>query len=77
MDIKEILNRNNPEELRELFGFTIEDSDEKILLKFNLWARFFNIQYFTSKDAPFHEKIDGYNLKAYIVTGKQIGRAHV
>lgn len=65
MDIKEILNRNNPAELRELFGFTIEDSDEKILLKFNLWARFFYIQYFTSKDAPFHEKIDGYNLKAY------------
>lgn len=65
MGINEILERNNPEELRELFGFTIEDSDEKILLKFNLWARFFYIQYFTSKDAGFHEKIDGYNLKAY------------
>ena len=62
MEIREILKRDNPKELRVLFGFTLNDLDEKILLKFNLWARFFFIQYFDSDDAEFHKKIDTYNL---------------
>jgi len=65
MEIKEILTRNKPEELRALFSFSLNDTDEKILLKFNLWARFFYVQYFTSNDALFHKMIDSNNLKAY------------
>jgi hypothetical protein len=61
-EIKQILNSGVPKELRALFGFTIEDENEKILLKFNLWARYFFIQYFDSDDAEFHKEIDTNNL---------------
>jgi hypothetical protein len=64
-EIKQILNSGVPKELRALFGFTIEDENEKILLKFNLWARYFFIQYFDSDDAEFHKEIDTNNLLAY------------
>lgn len=64
-EIKQILNNGTPKELRALFGFTIEDENKKILLKFNLWSRYFFIQYFDSDDAEFHEEIDNNNLRAY------------
>lgn len=36
-----------------------------MLLKFNLWARWFFPQYFKFEDAPFHRTIDRWNLSAY------------
>lgn len=63
--IQEILNSGNKAEIRALFSFNKSDSIEAVELKFNLWARYFFIQYFSSKDAPFHKKIDQYNIKAY------------
>ena len=34
-----------------------------MIVKYNLWSRFFFTKYFTSKDALFHKDIDLYNLK--------------
>lgn len=34
-------------------------------MKFNLWGRYSLPQYFDSADAPFHEEINRYNLRAY------------
>jgi hypothetical protein len=41
------------------------DSQDSVILKFNLWSRYFFPQYFTSKDADFHNEIDVNNWKAY------------
>lgn len=63
--IKEILKNEIPKELLSLFNFSVGDSNEKILLKFNLWARYFFPNYFKSEDAPFHSEINLYNLQIY------------
>lgn len=64
-EIREILNSKDIKRIRALFAFNSSDSHERVLLKFNLWARFFFAKYFSSKDAPFHEEIDLNNLKVY------------
>lgn len=61
----EILNSNNESAKKALFLFTKEETVEKINLKFNLWARYFFPQYFTSKDAEFHQELDDSNIKLY------------
>lgn len=50
---------------KALFLFSRQNSNKEVLLKFNLWARYFFPKYFTSKDAPFHTDIDTGNLDAY------------
>lgn len=65
MSIEEILKRNNPEEIKSLFTFTLAEDDETILFKFNLWSRYFFPKYFSSPDAPFHHEIDLGNLSVY------------
>lgn len=65
MMIKEILKSNNESLKKALFLFNNDSEDQKVLLKFNLWARYFFPQYFSSKDAPFHEEMDRYNLECY------------
>lgn len=65
MEVKEILQSHDPKLLRTLFSFTITDDDEKIRIKFNLWARYFQPIYFKSKDAPFHKNIDLNNIATY------------
>lgn len=65
MPFRKILNGNNEAEKKALFNFTVRDSNEKILLKYNLWMRYFFPKYFTSLDAPFHREIDLYNIQAY------------
>jgi len=65
MTIKEILKQGNPKELIALFNFTPETSDDKILVKFNLWARHFFHKYFESVDAPFHEEMTLNLIHAY------------
>jgi len=65
MEIKQILKSNDPKLLRALFSFTLADSDEKILLKFNLWARYFFPHHFESADAEIHDDINKNNLAAY------------
>jgi len=64
--IKEILKNNKPGEMKALFAFDLNtDSNELILTKFNIWARFFFLKYFSSKDCPRHKEMDLNNLKAY------------
>lgn len=65
MTIKEILASNNPTLLRGLFQFTLDEGDEAILLKFNLWARYFRPHHFESDDAPFHQDMNQGNLDVY------------
>jgi hypothetical protein len=65
MTIKEILTNGKPKELLALFQFTTETEDEKIVVKFDLWARYFFPQYFASEDAPFHKSISENLVKVY------------
>lgn len=59
------MNSGKPTELRALFGFTKEDSVEKIVLKFTLWSRFFFVKFFKSNPAPFHNEMDKYHAQIY------------
>jgi len=63
-EIKKLLERNDPVEIKSLFSFD-NDGDDLIVFKFNLWARKFFPKYFSSDDAPFHKEIDYYNLQVY------------
>lgn len=65
MQLKDILQSNNPKLLRGLFQFSLDESDAAILLKFNLWARYFRPHHFDSEDAPLHADINASNLHAY------------
>src|SRR3990167_840006 len=65
MLIKEILNSNDIVQQKALFQFDSTDSSEAVLLKFNLWSRFFFFKYFTSPDCKAHKEMDSNNLKAY------------
>lgn len=63
--IQEILDSDNLPLQKALFQFDSTDSDEAVLLKFNLFSRHFFPQYFKVKDAPFHKEIDKNNLLIY------------
>jgi len=65
VEVKEILKSNDREKTRALFAFSIKDSNELILFKYNLFVRFFFPKYFKEEDAPFHADIDSNNLKVY------------
>lgn len=63
--IQEILNSGPLKQRRSLFCFNVDNSNEEILFKFNLWAMYFFPKYFKSPDAPFHRDINLNNLKLY------------
>lgn len=63
--IEEILDKGDKKELRALFAFDDTNTEQEILLKYNLWNRWFFPQYFKADDAPFHEDIDRNNLAVY------------
>ena len=65
MKIQEILKGENKGLKKALFLFDKEDSDKKVIFKFNLWSRYYFNQYFTSDDAPFHQQLDQNNLNVY------------
>lgn len=66
MTIQEILRGNDRKLKKALFLFNEKHSEEEVLLKFNLWSRYFFPKYFTSQDADFHKDIDRLNLGAYL-----------
>lgn len=68
--IQQIIDSDNTLEQKALFQFDKTDSDEAVLLKFNLWARFFFVNFFKVKDAPFHKDIDKGNLGIYRAKAK-------
>jgi hypothetical protein len=65
MTIQEILASGNKRKIKALFQFSLAETDEEILLKFNIFARFMFPKYFSSEDADFHETIDQNNLHTY------------
>lgn len=50
---------------KALFAFDRGNTNEQVLLKFNLWGRHFFAKYYQSADAKFHQEIDLGNLQAY------------
>ena len=62
---KEILEGGNKKEIRALLAFDRTNTEQEVLLKFSLWARWFFPQYFKAKDAPFHADIDISNFRVY------------
>ncbi len=65
MDIQAILQGKNKKAKKALFLFSKENTEEEVILKFNLWARYHFPKYFKHEDAPFHKEIDTTNLKVY------------
>lgn len=65
MTIEDILNGKDKAAKLALFKFEPSQPNDEILLKFNLWSRFFFPQYFESEDAIFHNDINLGNLDAY------------
>ncbi len=63
--IKNILINGTPAEKQEVFGFSIEESNEKILLKYKLFARSCFPRYFQNTDAPFHDVMITNYIKSY------------
>ncbi len=57
--------QGTPAQQRTLFSFSPTDPVETIVRKFNLWARYFFVKYFSSQDADFHEQIDNFNAQIY------------
>ena len=64
-DLKTILASNDGTKIKSLFAFDASDPINRIVLKFQLWARYFFPKYFSSDDAPFHAKIDLNNARLY------------
>ncbi len=64
-EILEILNGDNKTQIKAVFLFKKDDEVELIKKKFNLWSKYFFPQFFTSKDADFHGKIDEGNIGVY------------
>lgn len=60
-----MLERGEKEEIRALFSFDSNDTDEEILFLFNVWARWFFPKFFKAADAEFHQDIDLNNLRVY------------
>lgn len=54
--IKKIVTTGTPEEKCALYSFTLDDSRERIVKKFKIFARSNYVRYFTHKSAPFHEE---------------------
>jgi len=64
-EVEAILNEGDPPQVRALFQFNKDTEEDEVLIKFWLWSRWFFPNFFKTKDAPFHQKIDRYNLQAY------------
>lgn len=65
MEITEILQSDNKEAKLALFRFSLDETNERVLFKFNLWGRYLLPQYFKDEDADFHNEINNNNLDAY------------
>lgn len=55
--IKDIILKGSPQQKKLLYSFTIQDSPEKILKKFQLFSKANFIRYFKNPDALFHPKM--------------------
>lgn len=60
-----ILETGTKPQVRALFAFDRSHVPAEILLKFNLWGRWFFPKFYKADDAPFHVDIDAGNLGVY------------
>lgn len=70
--LKNLAINGTSEQKKELFGFTLADSNEKILKKFKYFSRSQYPRYFTSASAPYHDDmvldyIDSYRGEANVL----------
>ena len=56
---------------KALFVFDSTNTDDEVILKFNLWSRYFFNQYYKSKPAYFHDEMDRANLAVYRYNKKE------
>lgn len=63
--ILDIVEKGNNEDKKALFAFDNTNNEEEVLLKFNVWSRYFFVQYFKSDDAPFHKEMDIRRIRLY------------
>lgn len=63
--IKQLILEGTPEERMAVFSFNENTPNEKILLKFKLFARSNLFRYFKSKSAPFHDEMVLNMIKSY------------
>lgn len=63
--MQEILSKGDISDIRHLFWFKNSDTEPEVLLKFNLFGRFFFPNFYKSTDAPFHKEIDSFNYQTY------------
>lgn len=63
--IKDIIHKGTPAEKKTLFGFTSQDSNEKVLKKFQLFSKSNYIRFFKGQDAPFHREMILNMIRAY------------
>lgn len=74
--LKKIALNGTPAEKRELFSFTLGESDERILLKYKLFSRACYPHYFTHKSPPHHDKRIKNYLQSYRGTDNGIEIAY-
>lgn len=63
--IKNIAVNGSPAEKQELFGFTVEEDDKRILKKFKLFARANYPRYFKAEDSPEHDVLILNYIRSY------------
>ena len=71
MSISQIIQDGSLTDKKALFVFNGSNTDDEVILKFNLWSRYFFNKYFKSKDATFHDDIDRANLAVYRYNKKE------
>lgn len=63
--IKDIILKGTPAQKKALYSFTSQDSNEKVLKKFELFTRGNFIRFFKSADAPFHRDMAMDFIRSY------------
>lgn len=63
--IKNIIYNGTPAEKRALYGFNKDTSNEKVLKKFQLFAKANYIRYFKEEDADFHPEMILNDIRSY------------
>lgn len=68
--LRKIIHKGDKAELRALFSFDNTNTEKEVLLKYNLWGRYYFSKYYKHKDADFHKEIDKNNYRVY--AGKEL-----
>lgn len=64
--VRAILHSGDQQKIRALFAFEKTIAPEKLVLKFQIWSRWFFPKFFPSSDAPFHDEMDLKRARLYL-----------